>query len=194
MPAQKTSSMQAPTPQQTNLPFSLQDGETIVKTIKPAWNGFMMKNVIGSFLVTALVLGYLFAFLFYAAIHSILLSLVIIVVLALAIAYVTAVLSYGKYQYWITNMRVIGSRGIIGYSTDSIPLEMIADVIVNRGIIDRILGLSTLFIMPIGGMGMMYGAGMSGTNYLTALTQADAVRIQKDILDARNRRKKDMSK
>ena len=86
MPAQKTSSMptQAPTPQPTNLPFSLQDGETIVETIKPAWKGFMMKNVIGRFLVTALVLGYLFAFIFYAAIHSILLALVIIVILALA--------------------------------------------------------------------------------------------------------------
>lgn len=189
------------TPQ--NLPFSLQEGESITETIKPQQTGFYLKNGI----------GYVFGIIFVAVFDLIIsafvgaiggfllgvLAFIVILILYAGFAYLMVTMSYGKYNYWITNQRVIGSRGVIGYSTDSLPLEMIADVVVNRDIVDRILNLSTLFIMPVGGAGMMYGGrgggmGLSGTNYLQALTQADAMRIQKDILDARNKRKKEISK
>ncbi len=109
--------------------------------------------------------------------------MIIVLLLALIASVATAYIAYGKYEYWITNQRVVGSRGVIGYSIDSIPLEMIADVVVNRGIVDRLLNLSTLFIMPVGGSGMMYasrrGGGLGGTNYLQALPEQEAMRLQR---------------
>ncbi len=176
-------------------PFNLQDDEKIVTQVKPQKTAFMLVNGTGYLILAVFMLIFQVALaaIIGAATSSFLigvLAFIILVVLYWAFAYFSLTMTYDKYEYWITNQRVVGSRGgIIGYSINSIPLEMVADVIVNRTVVDRMLNLSTLTIMPVGSQGY-YAYGGGSSNYLQALQQNQAMALQKQILDSRNKRKK----
>ncbi len=100
-------------------------------------------------------------------------------------------------MYWITNRRVIGRRGFIGYTIDSMPLENVTDVLVNRTIMDRILGLSSLVIVPIGGgsgtfiqdAGSRSGIIEGVSNYFPALRPEKARHLQALVFHLRDARK-----
>ena len=118
----------------------------------------------------------------------------VIFIVIILLSFVTAVVAYNKYYYWITNHRVIGQRGIIGYVIDSIPLENVADVIISRQILDRLIGISTLVITPIGGRmvgpsGYGYNT-FSGSNVFQALLPDKATELQHLIFNLRDLRKK----
>ena len=143
-----------PVPPGQNLPFRLQDGEVIIKEFRPK-RKVIVKFASGG-IITALFIGLIIlaplstlfirssssgagfggsGFLIFVGISG------FIILLIISISVASGFLGYKKYSYWITNHRTIGRRGIIGYTTDSMPLENVADVIVSRGILDRLLGL-----------------------------------------------------
>ncbi len=193
----------------TNLPFRLQDGEIILKEFRPK------RKVIVKFAFGCLITSLFLSLFLILPLSSLLISstvsgsrtsfalllmvgiFVALVVLILILSVVSGFIGYRKYSYWITNHRTIGKRGIIGYTTDSMPLENVADVIVSRGIMDRILGLSTLYIQPIGGSGFMIparGMGLNrlgGTNNFQGLDPGEAPEIQQLIFHLRDLRKKE---
>ncbi|MBX8633898.1 MAG: PH domain-containing protein [Candidatus Thermoplasmatota archaeon] len=193
----------------TNLPFRLQDGEIILKEFRPK-RKVIVKFAFGGIITTLFLLLFLIL-----PLSSLLLTtsasggkapaaLIVIVgvfgvlvALILILSIVSGFLGYKKYSYWITNHRTIGRRGIIGYTMDSMPLENVADVIISRGIIDRILGLSTVYIQPIGGSGFMVpvrGMGLNrfgGTNNFQGLTPSEAPDIQQLIFHLRDLRKRE---
>jgi uncharacterized membrane protein YdbT with pleckstrin-like domain len=124
--------------------------------------------------------------------------LVGIFVVVVVVSVVYATLAYRKFRYWITNHRTVGRRGVIGYSIDSIPLETISDVIVQRSIADRILRLSSIWIQPFGGSAVGgYGAGqyqfgsMTGSNSFLGLQPPDATNIQQLIFYLRDVRRRE---
>jgi uncharacterized membrane protein YdbT with pleckstrin-like domain len=174
------------------LPFTLQDGEVIYSEVKPEQMGFILSRMVGSIVMILIVLFFLL--IFTLSFGSILLDVVIVVVVV-ALGLISPVISYGKFKYWITNHRVVGQRGFIGYSVESIPLENVTDVTINRGMVEQILGISSLYIVPIGGV-MMYGrrGGMGGVNYFPALKPDHAVELQSMIFKLRDARKKEMNK
>jgi uncharacterized membrane protein YdbT with pleckstrin-like domain len=123
---------------------------------------------------------------------------VFIFLLIVVVSVVFAFISFAKFRYWVTNQRTVGRRGVIGYSIDSIPLETISDVVVQRSVSDRILGLSTIFIQPFGGSAMGgYGAGqyrfggIGSTNSFLGLTPTDATEVQRLIFHLRDIRRRE---
>jgi|GEM_PF-2452630 len=191
-----------------DLPFKLQEGEVILMAIKPkkkviakfAFSTFIAAIILVIFLVIPFVSVLATSTSGPAGAKQTLLVLVGvfvgIVLLIIVVGVIYGYLAYNKYRYWITNHRTIGKRGVIGYSFDSMPLENVADVIVSRGILDRILGLATIYIQPIGGSGLMVpvrGIGMNrytGSNSFIGLDPSATPEIQQLIFHLRDIRKK----
>ncbi len=167
------------------LPFSLQEGEKVLAEVKPQMAGFVLSRI-GNSLAGIIILALLFGFLFWSTAITYVTVLLVVLIAWIVIA---PFIAYGKYKYWITNMRVIGSRGLIGYSIESIPLENITDVTLTRTLVEQILNLSSLVIVPIGGMAVSYRRG-GGANYFTALAPEQALDLQKSIFKLRDERKK----
>jgi uncharacterized membrane protein YdbT with pleckstrin-like domain len=181
---------------EAELPFSLQQGETIEYEVRPNKRGFILQRFIG--VVIAGIIIAVFSSLLLATgtpplpTPYILISFFGIMVTVILIGIFVSIVSYNKYRYWITNNRLISGRGIIGYSVDSLPLEMVQDVVMNRSIADRILGLTSLYISPIGGMIVLNNARISSVNYLRALNVDEAKKIQAVIFELRDERKKEV--
>lgn len=176
---------------QTPTPFSLNEDEKVVDKIKPVWMGYFLRYSLGHMIIAFVVsiwigfYGLTFGLVGFLAVF---LGLFILITL---VSIVAAKVSYGKFAVWITNQRIVSARGMIGFNTESMPLENIVDVVMNRNIIDRILGLSSIMSVPMGGM-VMYGrrSNFSTVGFIPALHPDDAVKLQKQIFDLRNARKK----
>jgi uncharacterized membrane protein YdbT with pleckstrin-like domain len=183
--------VQKPIQPSGTLPFTLQEGEQIYSEVKPEKTGFILSMMVGS-LISMLVLLFILLWVI-LNFDSILLDvLAVVVVVVIAVLY--PFISYGKFKYWITNHRVVGQRGFIGYSVESIPLENVTDVTLNRGIVEQILSLSSLYIVPIGGTTYGRRGGMGGANYFPALKPDHAVELQALIFKLRDARKKEAGK
>ncbi len=190
--ADKTMGAAMPIQPSGTLPFTLQEGEQIYSEVKPEMGGFILSRMLGSLIGAVFILFVVLFFLW--SFNNIILDAVA-VVLVVGISLLSPFISYGKFKYWITNHRVVGQRGFIGFSIESIPLENVTDVTLSRGIADQLLGLSSLFIVPIGGV-MMYGrrGGMGGVNYFPALKPDQALQLQALIFNLRDARKREMNK
>lgn len=188
-----------------DLPFKLQDGEVILKAFRPN-SRIIAKSAVGG-IITSVILILAFWLPLDLVLGSapvqqhptltvITLFVVIVVVVILLSTILTGFLAYRKYAYWITNRRTIGRRGVVGYSTDSMPLDNIADVVVMRTIMDRLLGISSLYIQPYGGAGFMMparNAGVnrfSGSNSFLGIMPSEAPEIQQLIFHLRDASKK----
>ncbi len=180
------------------LPFSLNDNEKVLESIKPVWKGYFLRNQLFG-LVAIIFLG-----IFFAAnivilgsnipkINTIsvmilaIIAFIVIVLVGVMINALAAKISYKKFQIWITNQRIISARGFIGFNTESIAITTITDVVINRGFVDRILGLSSVMAVPMGGM-LIYGrtSNFSTVGFIPALLPEDAIRIQKLIFNTKN--------
>lgn len=181
-------------------PFNLNEGEKIVTSVKPVWMGYFLRYSIGH-IIGGIVFSFIFSFWIGAlvgnAIGSIIVGLAIgfvgLLVLIILVSFVAAKISYGKFTVWLTDERIVSSRGLIGFNTESMPLENIVDVVLQRGLVDRILGLSSIMAVPMGGM-VMYGrsSNFSTIGFIPALNPDQATKLQKQIFDLRNARKKSL--
>lgn len=194
-----------PIPVPPDLPFHPQTDEVIYREVIPnprlRWR-LMLAGVLSSLVIILISLPFVVP-LALSGISGIALVLVAgffvtIIVIILIVSVIYAQLAYGKFRYWITNHRTVGRRGVIGYSIDSIPLETISDVVVQRSIADRILGLSSVWIQPFGGGNAGgYGAGqyrigqVSGSNSFLGLLPPDATNIQQLIFYLRDVRRRE---
>ena len=171
------------------LPFSLNENEKVVDTVKPVWGGYFLRNSLGGifstfFLALLISLG--------AASVSLVAALItffVILIIGIALSLVSAKISYGKFTVWITDQRIVSASGFIGFHTESLPLENITDVVINRGLIDRLLNLSSIMAVPIGGT-VIYGrrSNISTVGFIPALRPDDATKLQKLIFDLKNAR------
>jgi uncharacterized membrane protein YdbT with pleckstrin-like domain len=100
------------------------------------------------------------------------------------------IVQYGKSWYWITNHRVIGKRGFLGYSINSVPLENVADVVLTRTLLDRLLGLSSLIVVSMGNASVGEGATedekTQSPNFFPALTEETARELQRVLFNLRD--------
>lgn len=166
------------------VPFSLQDKEKIITELKPERKGFILSSIIKNIIGVAILLVISW-FILGALILNIFSYLLI---LFIAFNIIAPFIAYDRYKYWVTNLRVIGSRGLIGYTVESIPLENITDVTLIRNIEDQMLGISSLLIVPIGGLMVGYKRG-GGSNYFPALKPDKALELQSLIFKLRDARK-----
>jgi len=185
-----------------NLPFQLEEGEKIIDEVIPNKRGFLLQRVMGG-MFGSLFIGVFMLIWVVGFVNGLTSNLALSIALAVVVAFVTFItplimpfLAYDKFKYWVTNQRVVGSRGVISYDIESVSVDSINDVVLTRTVSDRILGLSSLTITVVGGYlnpHLRVGAygQMAGTaNFFPALTPDRAAEVQKEIFDARNAIKK----
>jgi membrane protein YdbS with pleckstrin-like domain len=177
------------------LPFELEHGERIIRELKPRFFGFMVTRSFDGYLgVLALIIAIVAVLVFLrnslAGFLGWLLLLPAFVLLLFLAVSLKPLIQYGKSWYWITNHRVIGKRGLMGYSIDSIPLENVTDIVLTRTLLDRVLGLSSLIIVPMGGNSREEGNtarwGAQSPNFFPALTQETARELQRVLFNLRD--------
>jgi len=173
------------------LPFHLNGGERILGTVKPIWRGYWQRIVVKGLLISliyAVPLGLTSPQ--FTTVPGVYVFLGVLVAAAI-VSFVIAKIGYGKFQVWLTNQRIVSSGGFIGFHTESMPLENIVDVVMNRGVIDRILHISSIMAVPMGGTAF-FGkrSSFSTVGFIPALHPDDAVKLQKRIFDLRNAKKK----
>jgi uncharacterized protein len=101
----------------------------------------------------------------------------------LILAFVWAKLSYYFYRYELTEEGFRKELGVILKKYVTIPYERIQNINVNRGILDRILGLSTLNIFTAGtaSLGGRYGGGGAEGN-LPGLSREMAEQLRTELI------------
>lgn len=163
------------------LPFSLMQGEQLIVTIKPERKAFIIEYAIGDFF------GMLFLLFFLSIVIGIplyifvlsrlpffnpFLFIVVLIAIMFVLAFIPAYIAYGKYTYWITNLRIITSKGLISYQIYDEYIYYVMDVIINYSIADRIVGTCSLYVRNIDGT----------ISYLKNLKYKEAKQIQSLIL------------
>lgn len=194
-----------PIPVPPDLPFHPQSDEVIYRQIVPnprlRWR-LMLGGILSSLVILVFLIPISVSFIATGATVGaglfFLVFLLVIFAIVVIASVVYAQLAYQKFRYWITNHRTVGRRGVIGYSIDSIPLETISDVVVQRSIADRILGLSSIWVQPFGGSAAGgYGAAqyrfgaVTGTNSFLGLLPPDATDVQQLIFHLRDIRRRE---
>ncbi len=173
------------------LPFDLQKNEKIIRELKPQFLGFIISMQFNSYI--AILIFVLLAIptlilINYAAI-GFLVGIIAVPVLILLVS-IGPLISYGKSWYWITNHRVIGKRGFLSYDIHSIPLDNVTDIVLSRTLLDRVLGLSSLIIVPMGGNSQMsngtFDEKSQNTNFFPALTEKMARELQRVLFNLRD--------
>jgi uncharacterized membrane protein YdbT with pleckstrin-like domain len=181
------------------LPFELQKNETIIRELKPQFVGFMIDRTFSSYVGVVVVVAFIMVVLaiLRASLAGYLIELLLLpllIILSILIIAVKPLIQYGKSWYWITNLRVIGKRGFIGYTINSIPLENVTDVVLARTTLDRIFGMSALIIVPMGSSSMAEGRTANeraqSPNFFPSLTQETARELQRVLLNLRDDLKK----
>jgi len=172
-----------------NLPFSLNENEKVVDTVKPIWRGYFLRNSLSGISVTFFLALFISVGVASAGLVAALITFFVILIIGIALSLISAKISYGKFTVWVTDQRIVSASGFIGFHTESLPLENITDVVINRGLIDRLLNLSSVMAVPIGGM-VIYGrrSNISTVGFIPALHPDDATKLQKLIFDLKNAR------
>lgn len=178
------------------LPFRLQNGETIIRELKPQFLGFMIIKAHKDYLTLLGLVVVLITAIFILRSSLVgfwgeILLLPFFIILLVLIISLKPLIQYGKSWYWITNHRVIGKKGFLGYSVNSVPLENVADVVITRTLLDRLLGLSSLIIVSVGNAPVTEnkedGNGMAESpNFFPALTENTARELQRVLFNLRN--------
>ena len=167
-------------------PFELQEGEKIIKEIKPLpilkWYFFVTYSI-----------GFFFFIIFFIWILFILPLITLIfgffILVIFVIAYLIANNKYKYQHYWITDKRVLYRKGLLGYTISSIPLERISDVIVSRTFWERIFGFGSVLIQSLAGQ-ITYGRRLGAEGSLLAVPNPEDT--QKLIFDLiKNKGKKE---
>jgi uncharacterized membrane protein YdbT with pleckstrin-like domain len=118
-------------------------------------------------------------------------NLIFIIILAIIISEIYARMSYNRYLYEITPEGIKKESGIIWKKYSSIPYERVQNVDIQRGIIARMFGFSSLQIETAGqsGLGAYYGRGLKRRNrryesegYIPAVEMNDAEKIRELII------------
>lgn len=188
----------------TDLPFHLQEGEAIYREVRPqpelriklllqgpqyfAYGLIWIIPLSLSFTVQGNGSG--------IPLEALALFWVLVLLAVFAGSGVYAWLAFSKFRYWVTNQRTVAQRGAIGYTLSSIPLETVADVVVSRSILDRLLGITSIMVQPFGGAAGhvafqgRFGRGYGGGNNFAGLTPAEAPGLQQLIFHLRDARRR----
>lgn len=85
-----------------------------------------------------------------SGIYAPLLIYLFILIITPIVSWYTASMRYRKLQYTLTNKRLIIHRGFVGYSTKSILLERIGEIVVKQTYVQRLCGIQYLLLEVLG--------------------------------------------
>ena len=108
-----------------------------------------------------------------------------------SIIFLVASLKYKWEYYWITNKRVIRRAGFIGYTYYSTPLERISDVIVTKGLLERIFGFGSLHLQTMAGQVTYGGYGRGAEIVFYGLPNPESVqKLLFELIEQKRKREK----
>jgi len=166
--------------------FNLQEGEKIVKEIKPLpvlkWYFFFPSLIAFSFVFLFFIWFIFIQPLFF-------MSIFFIWIFIFVILYLVANNKYNYQHYWITDKRVLYRRGFLGYTINSIPFERISDVIVSRTFWERIFGFGSVHVQSLAGQ-ISYGRHRRLGAEASMLAIPDPEGIQKLIFELIRKKRK----
>lgn len=159
--------------------FNLQEGEKIIKEIKPVPNlksYWFIGNFVGLVFLCFFLSMFIGATAFAGSGTSVIGGMGLIVffaiILALILAWIFTSMKYEKQNYWITNKRILYMRGFVGYRISSIPFERISDVIISRTFLESIFGFGSLYIQTLAGQ-YSYKGRMGAEGNLMAVPEPE---------------------
>ena len=123
--------------------MKLEDEEKIIFKVHPHWLYVAIPEL------ALAVLGFIFLNLAYALPYPIL----AIFISALAFAMIVILLDWLCINYYLTSLRLIEERGIIGKRIVIIPLDRVQDVTCRFGVLGRVFGFGDLEIESAGTYG-----------------------------------------
>ncbi len=104
--------------------------------------------------------------------------LVVTLIVLLIILEVWVRMAYNRWFYEFTDSNLKQERGVIWKTYSNVPYERVQNVDINRGIIARMFGFSTLSIQTAGYSGAVRGRYGSAEGYIPAvgIDEAEAIR------------------
>jgi len=119
-----------------------------------------------------------------ATFSSLGLYLAIFVIVAAIVAFISAKLTYYFYRYELGEDGFKKEMGIIWKKYVTIPYDRIQNIDITRGVMDRILGLSDLYIQTAGSSSQMVrnGGVIGAEGRLPGLLRDDAERIKDELI------------
>ena len=144
-----------------------------------------------SYLISFLIAFFVILFIFASGVGLLLrpgliaLASLLLLIVIIAFTYFWAKLSYHYYHYQLTDDCFRKELGVVYKKYVSIPYDRIQNIDINRGIIDRLLGLSTLLIQTAGssmaiGNRHSYGFGAEGT--IPGLSKENAEELRDELI------------
>jgi hypothetical protein len=137
-------------------PFSLLPKENVLRTLKPVRPWAFLGYYIGSCLVLSLGLALLLLFQ-----NPWLLLIVLLGALFLLATYYYS----GAFTYYLTNKRIVIYRKFITISTRQIQYDDLSDVVVDVGIVGRIVGFGNVIPVTKSGLGLGTTGWHAGAGY-----------------------------
>lgn len=108
---------------------------------------------------------------------SIIFSILIAIFLVIILVEIYARMSYNRWKYEFTHTNLKLERGIIWKRYSNVPYERVQNVDINRGIIARIFGFSTVNIQTAGlSYGGRHGTGAEGHIPAVEIERAEQIR------------------
>ncbi len=114
---------------------------------------------------------------------AILFSALFFFLLFFGIAEVFVRLSYNNWKYEFTDKELKIEKGVIFKTYKSIPYSRIQNIDINRGILARLSGYSSLNIQTAGYSGYPYGSqGLFSEGYIPGVSVSEAEKIREFLL------------
>lgn len=103
--------------------------------------------------------------------------------IVLFLLYGCAIMSYSRYGYELTDVAIIVAHGVMIKTSVTVPYNRIQDIIVSRGLADRLLGLADMHIRTAGtSISRVEELETIADARLPGLTQQDAEELRNDLL------------
>jgi uncharacterized membrane protein YdbT with pleckstrin-like domain len=115
--------------------MKLENGEKIIFKVHPHWFYMVFPEI------ALAIFGFFFSILTYALLQK---WIVILFSIAILLVMLLVFLDWLCINYYLTNLRLIEERGIIGKRIVFIPLDKVQDVTCKFGILGKILGFGDL--------------------------------------------------
>jgi len=159
-----------------------------MKNIHPSAKWLFRLRAYSSLLILSIILSFwggtfLAAVMNFSIGFTILITVIICIILAVIIGEIYARLAYKFWLYEFTGSQLRMERGIIWKKYSNIPYERVQNVDIQRGIIARILGFSSINVQTAGysaPVGRSYGGWAEG--FIPAVSSEEAEKIREFLM------------
>lgn len=117
-------------------------------------------------------------------------SIIVILIVLLFIIEIYARMAYNRWFYEFTDSNLKLERGIIWKRYSNVPYERVQNVDIQRGILARLFGFSTVMIQTAGFSVPANGYGMMAEGYLPAVSMEEAEQIREFLMKKISKRSK----